>query len=219
MVAGIINICGAFGGDMSGPNKNNAKGMFENAQIRNSIVKPFYQSIGVDKLGQYPLPSVENMNIPTNWKSRVEAVMQREGYVDGPWFYKGAKACQHWPIWDYAFPEAKWVIVRRRTGDIINSCQRTGFMRAFSKSHVQKAVKVNNSHDGWLWWVHQHEDRFREMRAAGLDNQIIWPDRMVDGDFSQVQEMIEWLGLEWKEQEVKDFISPKLWKAKQNKRR
>jgi len=212
MVAGIIHICGAFGGVMSGPNSNNAKGMFENAQIRNGIVKPYYRTINVDSLGQYPLPQTDRIPIPTSWKNKVIEVMQDEGYESGPWMYKGAKMCQHWPVWDFAFPKAKWVIVRRKTPDIINSCMRTGFMRAFSKSQNQRAVKASNEYNGWLWWVHHHEEMFREMIGDGLIVQEVWPERMVDGDYSKIRQMIEWLGLEWKEDEVRGFIEPKLWK-------
>ena len=131
--------------------------------------------------------------------------------------YKCAKMCQHWPVWNFAFPDAKYVIVRRKTPDIINSCMRTGFMRAFSRTEFQKSVKVMSEYDGWLWWVHYHEDRFREMIEEGLQTQQVWPERMVDGDYSKVQEMIEWLGLEWREDEVRAFIEPKLWKAKKRK--
>jgi len=215
MVAGIINICGAFGGDMSGPTPNNRKGMFENARIRNAIVKPYYRSIGVDPLGQYPLPDINNLRFPADWQNRVETVMKEEGYKDGPWMYKGAKMCQHWTVWHFAFPNAKWVIVRRKTPDIIRSCMHTNFMRAFQKPANQKAVRAKNEYEGWLWWVHQHEFRFIEMMQEGLNTDIVWPDRMVDGDFRQMQQMIEWLGLEWKEKEVKEFIEPQLWKAKQ----
>ena len=218
MVAGIINICGAFGGDMSGPNRNNAKGMYENAAIRNNIVKPFYRTMNVDPLGQYPLPNIDEIRIPTDWRSKVEGVMKKEGYTDGHCFYKGAKMCQHWPVWAYAFPDAKWIIVRRKTSDIINSCIRTGFMRAFHNSNTQRAVGAKTEWEGWLWWVHQHENRFVEMMQEGLNCRIVWPDRMVDENYQQMEETIEWLGLEWKDQEVKDFISPKLWKSKQLKK-
>jgi len=37
---------------------------------------------------------------------------------------------------------------------------------------------------------------------------------MVDGNFEQMQETIEWLGLTWEDEKVKDFISPKLWKSR-----
>jgi hypothetical protein len=214
MVAGIVNICGAFGGKMSGPNMNNAKGMFENVAIRNTIVKPYFEFLGVDKLGQYPLPDINNLPIPSNWKTRVETVIREEGYKEGPWMYKGAKMCLHWPVWNYAFPDAKWLIVRRKTPDIINSCLKTGFMKAFNYSGNQKAVGANNAYDGWLWWVHQHEQRFIEMITEGLNVKIVWPERMITGDYSQMKDAMEWLGLEWQELKVVEFISPKLWKAR-----
>ena len=214
MVAGVINLCGAFGGDMSGPNRNNRKGMFENHRIRNSVVKPYFRRIGVDPLGQYPLPDVNNLIIPTNWRQSIEQIIEQQGYKDGPWMYKGAKMVLFWPVWHYAFPNAKWVIVRRRTGDIINSCQKTGFMRAFALEKNRKAVGVETEADGWKWWIHQHEERFREMMIEGPNVKIVWPERMVHGDYTQIYETLDWLGLEWKS-EVLSFIDPLLWKARQ----
>jgi len=216
MVAGVINLCGAFGGNMSGPNKNNAKGMFENVVIRNSIVKSYLRGIGMDPLGQFPLPNIDKLSIPNNWKRRIEFVIKKEGYENGPWMYKGAKMCLMWPIWNHAFPNAKWIIVRRRTGDIVSSCFKTSFMRAYQKTHVQKAIGVDNERDGWIWWVRQHEKRFVEMIIEGLNVKIVWPERMVSGDYRQMMDTIEWLGLEWKS-EVLSFIDPKLWKARKNR--
>ncbi len=217
MVAGIINMRGAFGGKMSGPNMNNAKGMFENARIRNEIIKPYLTSIGADKMGQYPLPDIENMVIPTWWQRKVETIIQEEGYEDGPWMYKGAKMCLHWPIWNYAFPDAKWIIVRRKPSDIINSCLRTGFMSAFTRQGNQRAVGASNAREGWLWWIHEHEKRFIEMIQEGFNCKVIWPERMVEGNYQQINEMLEWLGLEW-DSEITDFIEPKLWKARQKQK-
>ena len=214
MVGGIVDICGGFGGDMSGPNKNNLKGMFENSKIRNDLVKPYLQQQGADRMGQYPLPEIQNLRVPMNWKDRVERVMIDQGFTGGPWFYKGAKMCLTWPVWHFAFPNAKWIIVRRRTGDIINSCLKTSFMRAFANKKWQKAVGVENERDGWKWWVHQHEDRFVEMIQAGLNVKVVWPERMVTNNYQQMYEAVEWLGLDWKSKEVFDFIDPKLWKAR-----
>ena len=214
MVAGIINMCGAFGGEMSGPNRSNQKGMFENARIRNDIVKPYLEQIGVDKMGQYPLPDVDSLMIPTDLRKRVEQVMIDQGYKSGPWMYKGAKMCLAWPIWHYAFPNAKWIIVRRKTGDIIQSCLKTGFMRAFIREEAQKLVGAKSEKEGWLWWVHQHEKRFVEMINEGVNCKIVWPQRMVYGDYQQIHEMLDWLGLEWKS-EVLNFIDPLLFHTRQ----
>jgi hypothetical protein len=216
MVAGIIDLCGAFGGDMQGPNPYNQKGMYENLKIRSTIVRPYFQSLGVDPKAQYPLAETDNIVIPFNWRERIINVMKEQGYKDGPWFYKCPKMCFNWPVWDYAFPNAKWIIVRRRTGDIIASCEKTAFMTAFNNVAVQKAIGVKSSAEGWKWWVHQHERHFREMLEAGLNCKIVWPERMVDGDYSQMYEMLEWLGLKWNS-DIPKFIEPKLWKARKKK--
>ena len=217
LVAGTINLCGAFGGVMSGPNKNNAKGMFENSEIREKLVKPYLRNIGVDAMGQFPLPNIPKLNVPLEWQSLVEAIFQRQGYKDGPWFYKGAKMALTWPVWHYAFPNAKWIIVRRRTGDIVNSCMKTSFMRAFTRKEMQQKVGAKTEAEGWIWWVRQHEKRFIEMIEAGLNVKIVWPERMVTGDYEQMYETMEWLGLPWKS-EVLSFIDPKLWKSRQKRK-
>jgi hypothetical protein len=214
LVAGIINMRGAFGGVMSGPNSSNAKGMFENVRIRNDVVKPYFQSLGVDKMGQYPLPDIDSLPIPYNWRKRVENIMISEGYEGGPWMYKGAKMCLHWPVWHYAFPNAKWIIVRRKPTDIIRSCMRTGFMTAFNNKPNQIRVGANSAEEGWAWWIEQHKKRFIEMIEEGLNVKQIWPERMVQGDYTQINEMLNWLGLEWGP-EITEFIEPKLWKARE----
>lgn len=203
LTAGIVHICGAFGGEMSGSNKYNMKGMFENAHIRDHVEKPYLRRLGVDPLGQYPLAKTEGLKTEKRWRKTVLDLMLREGYQGGRWFYKGAKACQIWPQWHEAFPDAKWVIVRRRSEDIANSCLRTGFMRK------------REGYNGWIDWIHEHEEKWSEMRKAGLQMIEIWPDRMVHGDYSKVKEMVEWLGLTWRETKVKDFVDPRLWKARQ----
>ena len=206
MIAATINICGAFGGNMAGLNHTNKRGMFENVQIRDRIVKPYLEKINADQKGQYPLPEVENMDIPLNWQTKIDHVLIEEGYVGGCWMYKDSRSALIWPIWHYAFPDAKWVIVRRRTGDIIKSCLKTGYMTAY------------NDEKGWLEWVHQFEQRFVEMITEGLNCKIIWPERMVHGDYQQLYELCDWLGLPWKS-EALNYIDPLLWGSRNKERK
>lgn len=213
MIAGAIHLCGAFGGLMSGPNINNPKGMFENHRIREQLTKPYLRGLGVDPLGQWPLPDPDRLAIPSDWRHRVEQVFLAEGYKSGPLFYKGAKSCLFWPVWNYAFPNAKWVIVRRHRQDIVQSCMKTGFMRAFRNRRAQQSVGAVDEREGWAWWVEQHLTRFREMQDAGLNCRVIWPERMVQGDYQPLYETIEWLGLSWNSK-VLEFIDPRLWKAR-----
>lgn len=216
MIAGAVHLCGAFGGRMTGATRWNQKGQFENTDIRDGLTKPYLRSMGADPLGQYPLPDIQRLVIPNDWRRQVEQVFLNHGYNPDnkqKIFYKGAKSCLFWPVWHYAFPNARWIIVRRHKVDIVASCQKTGFMRAFRDRQVQRKVGAADEKTGWAWWVEQHLTRFREMQDAGLNIKVVWPERMIQGDYQQLYETIEWLGLEWNP-EVLSFIDVKLWKAR-----
>jgi len=211
MTAGIIDHCGAFGGNTSGPNINNPKGMFENMAIRNKIVKPFLSSIKADPLGQKPLPDMDLLyklkrKDGLDLRDRVLSVLKEEGYRGGPWYYKGAKMCLMWPLWYLAFPYAKWIIVRRDSMDIVRSCMRTSFMRAYGNDK------------GWLQWIDFHKERFIEMFFTGLDISMLWPQVAIDGNLAEVKFVISKMnkdygyGLRFNKRVVKDFIEPRLWK-------
>jgi hypothetical protein len=194
IVARIVNHCGAFTGSVTE--------MFENIQIK-KLLDSYYELLGVDKRGQWPLPDAKKLIIPTNWKQKVEDVLTEEQYGGfTSWMFKGSRLCQTWPVWHYAYPNAKWIIVRRRTPDIIESCLKTGYMKAYKDS------------EGWLDWIHFHEKIFVEMIEAGVNCKQVWPERMVIGDYQQVHEMIDWVGLEWDLELVK-IIEPLMWNSKQ----
>ena len=206
MTAGMINICGAFGGDMYGPGPWNQKGMFENIDIRANIVKPYLQKIGVDPRGQRPLPNnrqVFEVSPPEveAWRRKVRQSIRNQGYRDGEWFYKCPKSAMIWFLWHQAFPEAKWVIVRRRHEDIINSCLKTKFLTAYQNK------------EGWQSWVDAYERRFMEMKTAGLNVREFWPSNMIAGDYDYAREMIQELGLRWEGAMVRAFIDPTLFRG------
>lgn len=207
MVSGIIDRCGAWGGAMSGATQHNKKGMYENAEIRDTMVKPLLRELKVDPMGQNPLPDVKVFYAmdSTKWKERTLRIIKSQGYTnEGLWMYKGAKACLIHPLWSRAFPNAKWVIVRRDDEDIIASCLRTGFMRAYK------------GREGWKKWVGTHLDRFAEMRGQGLCIVEVWPQKIIDGDFREIKNAVEWLGLEWNDKIIRDFVAPELWKRGKN---
>lgn len=202
LTAGIFHHCGAFGGVVTGSTRWNEKGQFENTQIREKVCKPKLRELGVDPLGQYPLPDTLKIPLDKAWKRRVLAILLDEGY-DGsvPWYYKGAKSCLMWPLWHQAFPSAKWIIVRRKKEDIAKSCLNTRFMRAY------------HNEEGWLSWVSEHEHRFGQMWAAGLDVQEIWTDKVIQ-DPNLMKPVVESCGLTWNEKAVSSFVTPSLWHFK-----
>ena len=201
MSAGIIHFCGAFGGNMTGPTPSNKRGQFENNYVRDQITKPYLRMMGLDPLCQNPLPDPKKLLPYPDLRTHVKGAMMEGGYRNGPWFYKGAKACLLWPLWHEAFPRAKWIIVRRNPIDIAESCMRTPFMRAF------KTV------EGWLGWVKVHEQRFTEMKTAGLDVTEVWSADLIKGQLDTIKEFVDITrGLTWREGKIRDFITPELWK-------
>lgn len=202
LVAGVIDKCGAFGGQLRQGGQHNQKGQYENIKIVNEIVKPYLRSIGCDPLGQKPLPQTDRLADLPALRNRVVAAMTDEGLLDNAqWYYKGAKMCLIWPLWHKAFPEAKWVIVRRNPDDIAASCMRTRFMSAYRTA------------EGWLQWVDHHIKCFDEMKQAGLNISEVWPDKAIKGDTKEFENMINWLGLKWNEKKVAQFLTPELWRG------
>lgn len=207
LTAGILNTCGAFGGELTGPTRWNKRGQFENIYIRQEVTKPYLAHLGVDPLGQWPLPDVpmiirQLVADAPGIRERMLNALRAQGYgTEDPrrWFYKGAKMCLIWPLYHVAFPAADWVIVRREEEEIVASCLKTGFMRAFDTA------------EGWKKWVAVHQTRFQEMKDAGLNVTEIWPRRIIGGDFSEIKPLVERLGLKWDKSRVVGFISPALW--------
>ena len=216
MVAACFHLCGAWKGETGGPNKNNQKGMFENLPLRQNVVKPFFRSIGYDPLGQYPLPPTDKISIPHNFKDQVIKEIQMQGWAsDKPWMYKCAKMSLIWPAWAYAFPNSKWIIVRRKRQDIVHSCMRTSFMRSYKNYEILKEIGRLNPEQGWDYWAEFHENKFNEIINWGVNVKVIWPEKMVQADYSEIKDAIEWVGLKWNGTAITDFIEPKLWKARQ----
>lgn len=212
IIAGTFVKCGAFGGIMTGK-----RGLYENDEIRDKVVKPYLTDTGVDKLGQYPLPDTGSMLIPRNWEERIAGIIKQQGYPGGNWLYKDSRASLIWPVFHYAFPNAKWVLVRRKTGDIIQSCVKTAYMSAFKKEEGWRKVGAENEEQAWLWWIHEYEKRFVEMIEAGINVKVIWPERMVYGDYGQLYETMDWLGLNWNK-EIFNFVEPLLWTSRKKER-
>ncbi len=200
IIAKIISITGGFTGSCTD--------MIENIQIRR-LVDNYYTDLGINPKGQYPIPDSKKLFIPTNWKESVLKIVQSEGYKNQVWMYQSPRITQLWPIWHYAFPDAKWIIVRRKPTDIINSCLKTGFMTAFASGEYQKQVGAMTESDGWKWFIHEHEKRFVEMIESGVNCKVVWPERMKSGNYQQIFEMLEWIGLSWNENIVTK-VSPLL---------
>jgi hypothetical protein len=215
IIAKILKLSGAFTGVTNS--------MLENEQIKN-VFYYHYKAINADPLGQYPLPdrhilpSLQNSHI-LQIQNGINDILKDEKYVEKePWMYKSSNLCQLWKIWNQAYPNARWIIVRRKPSDIVYSCLRTTYMCGFSSKERQQEIGVTGEREAWLWWVRQHELMFQEMVAAGLDIKVIWPEDLVDGNYESVKEILDWVGLPFDEEMLRKEIDPMLWKARNNRK-
>lgn len=144
------------------------------------------------------MPTYQSLTTVESWKEKVENCLKSQNLPESmPFVYKDSQIAQLWRLWYTAYPDAKWIIVRRRTGDILNSLHETAYMNRFKNENNIKLVNAESEQEAWLWWVHQYEERFRDIVASNLDHRIVWPERMRDGDFEQMKEVINWCDLNW----------------------
>lgn len=201
LIARIFQICGATTGVVTN--------MYENVEMRN--ICQVYLSNNIVN-GEF-MPETKQLNIPVDWRQRVENLLSCEDCMKKQWMFKSSLLAQMWPVWHYAYPNAYWIIVRRKTPDIIQSCEKTGYMKLFKEKNNLEKIEAKTEADGWLWWIHQYEKKFVEMIEAGVNCKQVWPERMVTGDYHQIYEMLDWVGLQWNTKIV-DTIDPMLNKSR-----
>ena len=208
LIARILELSGIFTGRTTN--------MFENIKLLN-LSRTYLQYPPITGYHTPPrdhfFPKTDQLNIPLDWKNKVDHILREEGYRNNQWMFKCSLIAPMWPIWNYAYPNARWLIVRRRTGDVIESCVKTTYMTLCKDQLNLDKINVTTEREGWKWWVHQYEEKFVEMIEAGVNCKIIWPERMVSGDYQQIYETLEWLGFNWSTKIV-EVIDPMLIKSR-----
>ena len=211
MIAKILQEAGVFTG-ITGST-------IENKRIRR-ILDGIYLNNGVDPLGQYPLPDGKSwLHYPSNLENRINGVLNKEGYTDAhKWLMKGHRFGQTWQIWKALYPNAKWVIVRRRTPDVIDSCMKTAYMYKYNDPKVLKEIKSDlTTHDGWLWWIRRNENYLNSLIHSDTDYMVVWPERMARNDYSQIKHLHGWLNIPFEENRIRELITPMMENSKQRK--
>lgn len=192
----IIEICGCFLGDVLQATKANPQGMKENRRIIDEVQKNHLKKYGYDPMGQNPLPPLRFNEADPNRKSKVLNIMTSQGLKDQIWGFKDAKIVLDWRAWETAFPDAKWVLVRRDDSGIINSCLRTSFMRKYKNK------------EGWQKWINEYKLRMDDLEKNGKNVQVVNTDDLIAHKFDTMQKIIENLGLIWKDKRVRNQIKP-----------
>lgn len=206
LIAGICQKMGMWTGHTVEGAPTNPRGFFENWGIREMIIKRQLVQLNGDLSGVLQLPTLDSVDqlSADGMLAAVEGSMRMEGYPAGArWLYKDAKLALLWPVWLKAFPDAKWLIVRRNDADIIQSCLRTDFMRQHSSDF-----------EFWRDWLQEYYDRLEKLSEA-LDPEhvrVIYPAKIIeDRDYEGLESLAEWLKLEFDPGMADGFIIPEAW--------
>ena len=203
MIAGIIKLCKARMGRLNGMNEN------IDARLQQDMLM---RRLRVDVKGQYPLPVVSRLKPVLGFANNIHNAVT--GGLSGEWAFKDSRILLTWSIWNKAFPKAKWIIVRRRKDDILKSCKQTAYMKAFKYPKTLQALNLQTEEEGWHWMISQYEKRIEEVKMKANMMAVVYPEKMVEDDYSEIRSIVEdWLKLEWND-EVVNYMNEKLKKVK-----
>ena len=201
IIAGILDICGAWSGITLPATEANPSGFFENRQLRNKVIKPILEKLDCDPLGVRKLPALESLQKIPNLANVVYQIICEEGYTDNtPWIFKEPKLSLIWPIFMFGFPDARWIIVRRETADIVRSCIATDFMSQHSSNNLY-----------WENFVQSYLERLEILKINVKSSREIWPSTIINSSFEPIEELVYELGLSWRKNEVIEFINKTYW--------
>jgi hypothetical protein len=201
MIAGALEICGAWAGSTVPGEPENPKGYFEHIVLRERLTKRILALIGCDPLGVTKLPPVDLHGEIEGLHDLVRTAIENDGYAhDRRWLYKDIKLSLIWPFFNKAFPDATWLIVRRDEESVINSCLNAYFFKPYSQDR-----------EFWKQYAHEYQIRLEALKRSGVDVLEISTPAIINGNFSELESLISRLGLTYRENELKEFICPDYW--------
>jgi Tfp pilus assembly protein PilF len=203
LLTGCLELCGAWAGQTVPATVDNPRGFFENIELRERVVKSLLRDEGACLLGVRKLPDLFNLKLRPGLAKIVLDILVRQGYAgDRPWIFKDAKLSLLWPVFNEAFPEARWVIVRRNTEDIVRSCQNTGFMKQHNFDDIT-----------WKKWIDAYCARLDVLKKSEASCYEVEPSRIISDGPDYLRPLISDLDLVWNRESLSNFISPECWHA------
>jgi hypothetical protein len=215
LVAGILHHCGVFGGvaeELCKGGHFNSKGCFENRRIKNEICKPYLMAKGLFNVRLMPArfagksidwfdPALSGP-APENLRRRVLDALAADGWDgEAPVFFKGPFLVRMPKAMCDAFPEARWLLVRRNTNHAMEDRLRTKYCLPDQK----KDEAGNYIPDDILRMANEAMDQILGHTANAVD---VWPEKMIWGRWEQMRAEVELAGGTWNQEAVDRFATP-----------
>lgn len=177
IIAQVLQASGCFMGPIS------RKTHYRNMSISHEIIQPYLHRCHADETGQNPLPPKDVDHDFPALHDRALRIMVSQGYKGGVWGMQDHRLMLMWKAINDAFPKARWIIVKRDTHGIANSCARTAYMDAF------------RTRDMWTTWAEEMLMRIEFMCQELEDVTEVWPSNLIEGDISEMEQLCDKLGL------------------------
>ena len=211
MTAGIFATLDLWTGTTVAGGPENPKGFFEHVILREQVTKGILASHGFDPLGVRKLPPKDfNPNVKFNnslsLRQTIEAIIRDDGYrPDRAWLYKGAKMTLLWRMFNNAFPNAVWIVVSREREGFVKSCLKTSFM-----------MQHSSDPDFWHQLAEDYEERLTDLSKSVATAHHVKTDAVIQGDFTAIEKICLAHGLDYRADDVAEFVSPKFWNTGSN---
>lgn len=203
MVAGVLGVCDLWLGHTVPGGAENIRGFFENVALRERLQKEILRQGGFDPLGVRRLPSAGWHPGVRMLREAVAAALAAQGYdARQTWGFKDAKLTLTWRVWHEHFPQARWIIVRRPSEQVIASCIRTSFMKQHSLDPTY-----------WRSFVDAYLERLEMLKQGVGWHRVVDSTDIIGGNLEPLQTIVEELGLTWRPDAVRDFVAPEHWHA------
>lgn len=213
LVGWMFKESGAFGGIVQ-PRED--FGFSENRQIKKRCVSPYIHRFFQGRANpRQKRKSINPHRAPVPFKNRVDfyhppyfralvlEIFRREGWDESqPLFFKMPLMCLMAPVFHEAFPEAKWVVVRREKQDVIRSLMEKRWIKRPEKRPADDEVLEDPTVDMY----------FRALDAIeaqpDLDSSTVDYDALMTGDLSEIKTALTRSDLVFDEEHLRELILP-----------
>ncbi|MBS3742516.1 MAG: hypothetical protein KGY69_13220 [Bacteroidales bacterium] len=129
-------------------------------------------------------------------------ILYSQGYKGGPWLVKHSVKGK-WNMWNKFNP--LFILCFRDIEDIIESQRKVDLFKygSLQKDERKERKKINET------------IQIMEHISKNHNSVCIKPAQFIDKDFTDIEKIVNMMGLEFNEQACLDFIDPDLWKRKQ----
>jgi hypothetical protein len=125
--------------------------LYENTHVRENVLKPLIAANGGDPLGQKSFPDLDTVEAI----GLAQKLANYIGVTMGPkTLYKDPKITLVWPAFAEAFPDAKWIVVRREMESQIDALIRVPFITVHGEDR-----------EAWRRWIMEYEWRLDRLVA------------------------------------------------------